>query len=287
MPQQTSYTIDAANGEPLHAIRYAPEPDDARGVVVIVPAMATHARHYEPLAAWFTQQGYVVHTFNYQGYGDSARTPLNEVTADILTWASDAARIVDHIAATEGEVPLHWVGHSLGGQLLPFVDHARLSSATLLCSGTGYWKLSEGRNRFLAPALWYAIAPVATRLFGYYPGRRLRLLGDLPAPVMTQWAHWCRQPDYMFDVHPEFRDRFAAVTTPIISVSVTDDDTMSAAATADLEARYIGAPLTATRYAPTDLDMTELGHLRIARPRGAQAWNTVFEHFLTHNQTRS
>lgn len=280
MNQLNKYIIDAENSEPLAVTRYAAQARPPRGVIILAPAMATHARHYEALANWFADRGFVVHAFDYQGYGESARTPLKDVSADILTWGSDAARVVDHVADTEGDIPLHWLGHSLGAQLLPFVDHSRLTSATLLCGGTGYWKHSEGRNKILAPALWYVIAPALTRLYGYYPGRTIRLLGDLPAPVMDQWARWCRNPDYMFGEQPELADRYAAVTLPVISVSVSDDDTMSASATVDLESRYSGAALTAKRYKPADFGLSELGHIRIARPRGMRTWDTLFGHLV-------
>src|SRR5699024_7870949 len=98
------------------ATRHAPtDTGTVRGAVILVPAMATPARHYYPLADWFTQQGYVVHTFVYQGYGASARTPLAEVQPGILPRVDDAALVLDHVAATEHSRPLPWVAHSLGG----------------------------------------------------------------------------------------------------------------------------------------------------------------------------
>ena len=277
--ERRDYEITAENGQPLNATRHAPtDTDTVRGAVILVPAMATPARHYYPLADWFTQQGYVVHTFDYQGYGASARTPLAEVEADILTWADDAAVMLDHVAETEDSVPLHWVGHSLGGQLLAFTDHSKLTQATIMCSGTGYWKLSEGRNRVLAPALWYAIAPTTTRIRGYFPGKRLRILGDLPAPVMRQWAYWCKRPNYMLDVHPEFADSFASLTIPLTSISFTDDETMSAPATRQLESWYVNAQLEPRRYEPSQLGATRITHMGPIKYRNAHIWPELFGH---------
>ena len=64
-----------------------------------------------------------------------------------------------------------WVGHSLGGQAVPFVDHSRLDRIVTVASGTGYWRLNPPAIRWRAPLLWLGIAPVASRVAGYYPGR--------------------------------------------------------------------------------------------------------------------
>lgn len=279
---RTYYEVTAANGEPINGTRHEAEgAGQPCGVVLLVPAMATPARHYYDLADWFVDRGYVVHTFDYQGYGASARTPLDKVDADILTWAADAAVMVDHVAEAEPDLPLHWVGHSLGGQLLPFTDHSKLTQATIMCAGTGYWKLSEGKNRVLAPALWFAIAPLAVRRCGYFPGRRLKILGDLPAPVMRQWASWCKKPEYMVDHHPEFADRFAGVEVPLTSISFTDDETMSARATRHLESWYSGAQLQTRRFEPTELETSHITHMGPIKSRNAQIWPTIFSHMET------
>lgn len=279
---RTDYVLTAVNGEPINGTRHVSESGEgSHGVVLLVPAMATPARHYFDLADWFVERGYTVHTFDYQGYGASARTTLDKVDADILTWAKDAAVMVDHVAEAEPDLPLHWVEHSLGGQLLPFTDHSKLTQATIMCAGTGYWKLSAGKNRVLAPALWFAIAPLAVRRCGYFPGRKLKILGDLPAPVMRQWASWCKKPDYMVGHYPEFADRFAAVEVPLTSISFTADETMSARATRHLESWYSGASLQTRRFEPTELGTSHITHMRPIKSRNSQIWQTIFSHMDT------
>lgn len=262
-------TIQEEKGAPLNAIRYAPDTGEARGVELIVPAMATPARHYSALANWFASEGFVVHVFDYLGYG-----ALRDVDADILTWAKDAAIMLDSVATVEPGLDVHWVGHSLGGQLLPFTDHRKLTQATTLCSGTGYWLLSEGCNNVLAPLLWYAIAPIETRLCGYYPGRKRKLLGDLPAPVMRQWTRWCNQREYMLGTHPEFAEKFAAVAVPITKVSFTDDET----ATKHLESWCTGTEIAPKRYRPEEVGAPADTHMGVIRDRNSAIWSRVFSH---------
>ena len=65
MNQLNKYIIDAENSEPLAVTRYAAQARPPRGVIILAPAMATHARHYEALANWFADRGFVVHAFDY------------------------------------------------------------------------------------------------------------------------------------------------------------------------------------------------------------------------------
>lgn len=145
----TTERIQASNGEPIALTRFAPSTGTARGAVLIAPAMATKASFYRTFAQWLTTRGLVAYTFDYQGYGESATTSLRHVEADICTWAADAAVVLDHVLERESVLPVQWIGHSLGGQVLPFARHDRLERATIVASGTGYWGHLRGRIAFL------------------------------------------------------------------------------------------------------------------------------------------
>src|SRR2546423_310752 len=72
--------------------------------------------------------------------------------------------------------------------------------------------------------LWYFVAPVAMAVCGYFPGAKLRKVGDLPRGVMTQWRRWCLHPEYAIADGEHVRERYAAVRTPIVSLSFCDDE---------------------------------------------------------------
>ena len=50
--------------------------------------------------------------------------------------------------------------------------------------------------------LWFVAAPVAMTLYGYFPGKRLRMVGDIPGPAMQQWCRWCRHPEFAWGAEP-------------------------------------------------------------------------------------
>jgi predicted alpha/beta hydrolase len=268
--------ITAADGIVLDARFFEPEAAP-RGVVLLVPAMGTRQSFYAQLAGWLAAKGFLAATFDYRGTGRSLRGPLREARADLLDWARlDCAAMLAAALARAPGLPLNWVGHSLGGQIIPFVPgFDRVARAVLVASGIGYWRLYPWRLRWGAPWLWHVAVPASLALFGYFPGRRLRKIGDVPRGAMAQWRRWCLDPDYAAGAE-RAHDRYAAVRTPILSLSFADDELMSARAVERLEALYVGAPLTRRRVIPVEAGVGRVGHFGFFRAKtGERLWREV------------
>lgn len=262
----TMQRVKTSDGATLaaHVHRPAGAP---RGAVLVVPAMGVPQRYYGAFAAWLAREGFVAATFDYRGMGESRAGPLHAVRADILTWARlDCAAMVDALTAAAPGAPLFWVGHSLGGQILPFVPNRdRVVKMVTVGTGSGYWRENAAPLRRRAWFLWYFVAPLAVRLFGYFPGRRLRMVGDLPRGVIEQWRRWCLDPEYAVGVEPGAREQFAAVRTPIVSLSFADDEFMSARNTESIHGFYANAPRKMKRLAPADVGARRIGHFGFFR----------------------
>ncbi|HIW91531.1 MAG TPA: alpha/beta hydrolase [Candidatus Corynebacterium avicola] len=291
MSTGTTISLSADNGEPIVVTRRAPESADPRGAVIICPAIATPARFYDAVATWLASRGFLVYNFDYQGYGASARTALKDVTADYFTWAADAATVVDAVKDDlaelgHGTLPLTWLGHSLGSQYLGFTDTTKLDKAVITCGGTGWWQNSDPPSRYFVPLLWWVIAPVLSRTLGYFPGKKLRILGDIPGTVMLQWANFCRHREYLWDVHPEHVQTFADVTIPVTSITFSDDVIMSAKASEHLESYYTGTDLDARRYSPEELDRRSVNHMGLFRRGREDLWERLIEPELATVETR-
>lgn len=256
-------------------------PPAPKASVLIVPAMGVPQKFYAAFAEWLAAQDYLVATFDYRGIGRSRRTPLRGFHADIIDdWARrDCAAMIDALDERLPQGQITWIGHSLGAQILPFVPNvARLSRAVTLAAGAGYWRENPKRLRHIVWLLWYVIVPVSLRLFGYFPGGRLGMVGDLPRRVMAQWSRWCLDPEYVVGAEGETaRDRFAAVTTPLVSLSFTDDEFMSARNTESLHGFYVNAPKKAIRLSPADAGVKHIGHFGFFREKHKDA---LWEKFL-------
>lgn len=257
--------IQASDGARLMARIYEPD-SPSRGSVVIGGAMGVRQDYYAAFAQWLAGQGWRVSTFDYRGSGDSVPdTPhgrLRGFKADLYDWTRDYETVIDHAHAAQPEQPLYLLGHSLGAQLPGLLNNQHKVSGLLsVAAGSGYWRENAPQLKRIVPYFWFFLVPLATRLCGYFPGRRLKKVGDLPAGVMLQWRRWCLHPRYSVGAEGETaRQGYASVTFPVLALSIADDELMTLRGTRSLIGFYENAPREIQRIAPADLAVRRIGH---------------------------
>ena len=258
--------IEVDNGAAIELRLFAP-PGAAVGAVLIGGAMGVRQAFYRPFAQWLAGQGYVVATFDYRGVGDSRSRPLRGFDADLFAWARDTDAAIEALQQRAGEVPLYVVGHSLGAQLPGLLRHReRIAGLVSIAAGSGYWRDNAPRLKRSVLYFWHVLVPLATALFGYFPGARLRKVGDLPRGVVLQWRRWCLHPLYHVGAEGEaVRRQFAALRFPMVALSLTDDELMTERGTRVLVDCYASAPRRVERVAPADLAVRRIGHFGFFR----------------------
>lgn len=272
-------SIDNGNGHRLASCWYHPA-GTPRGAVLIAPAMGVKQRFYANFASWLAERGFLVVTFDYLGMGQSRQVPLRQLKVDLLDWARhDCSAVLANVAKSAGDMPLYWIGHSVGAQILPLVEgHERLTRIITIAAGSGYWRENSPQIRRQAWLLWHGLAPLLTAVAGYFPGDRIGAVGDLPAGVIRQWRRWCLHPEYLVGVEGEpMRRAFAAVQTPLTSLSFTDDEMMSARNTESLHGFYSGAAKQMRRIAPVEVGADRIGHFGFFRNSFA---STLWSNYL-------
>jgi len=263
----TERPVRTADGREIVGRFFAPG-GAAKGAVLIVPAMGTLQDYYRRFAAWLAEQGFVAATFDYRGMGRSRDRKLRGFKADIFDWARlDCAAMIEALGNENPAVPLYWIGHSLGGQILALVpNRERIAKAVTVATGSGYWLETVPALRPKAFWLFHVIAPIALALWGYFPGRTLRKIGDLPKGVMAQWRAWCLNPHYSYGAESdEVRAQYASVRTPMVSLSFSDDEMMSARGTEAMHGYYSGAPRRMKRISPQEIGVPRIGHFGFFR----------------------
>jgi predicted alpha/beta hydrolase len=260
------------------ALRLFEPAANATAVIVIPSAMGVGQNFYARYAQWLAAQGFLVITFDYRGIGFSAPPTLRGYQMNIFDWAQDCAAVIDFATSTFPAAPLYWLGHSLGGQLLGLISNRdRIKRIVTIATGSGYWLQNSWPIRGMVWWLWFVLVPLSTRLTGYFPGKRLRKVGDLPRGVIEQWRRWCLNPEYVVGAEGEaVRAEYSSVQTPIMAISFTDDELMTEKSIRTLHGFYEGASINFRRIAPRDVGVRRIGHFGFFRPQFEQTlWPMV------------
>lgn len=274
--EQIALNVD---GVTIAARVYAPQ-GAPHGNVVIGGAMGVRQSFYEPFARWLAQQGWRVTTFDYRGSGDSAPARLRGFRADLFDWTRDYDAAIDHAHAALPDAPLYLLGHSLGAQLPGLLtSQHKVSGLLSVAAGSGYWRQNAPQLRRMILYFWFVVVPLATRLCGYFPGRSLRKVGDLPAGVILQWRKWCLNPRYSVGAEGDAARRaYARARFPVLALSITDDELMTLEGTHSLVSLYENAPSEVQRIAPAELAVRRIGHFGPFRPEHASGlWPRMSE----------
>lgn len=264
--EPTRFDLKTHDGPPLAVYCHEPARPPRAGLV-IAPAMAVPQSFYAEFAAYLAQQGIRVWTFDYRGIGESWQGPMRRCTADITDWiARDYDAVVRHAAATLDGAPLFALGHSLGGQATPLLPSAdRLSGLVNIAVGSGATRHNQPKVRRSAPLLWYVLGPTLCPTFGYFPGNRIGLLGDIPRRAFYQWRRWCLTPDYILSGEPGAREAYARARYPVLGLTFTDDELLHESGSRLLHDAYTGAPVDYRELSPRQFGLDRIGHFGFFR----------------------
>ena len=257
--------ISAADGARITLRVFEPK-GAVCGNVVVGGAIGVRQDYYAPFAQWLAGRGWRVTTFDYRGSGysvpDTPHGGLRGFKADLFDWARDYEAVVEHAHAALPAHALYLLGHSLGAQLPGLLRNSHKVSGLLsVAAGSGYWRENAPQLKRVVLSFWLILVPLATRLCGYFPGKRLRTVGDLPAGVIYQWRKWCFNKRYCVGAEGDaVRQRYASVQFPVLALSVTDDELMTLRGTQSLLALYENAPCELQSIAPADLLLRRIGH---------------------------
>jgi predicted alpha/beta hydrolase len=285
--------LHSDDGTPIAARLYVPT-GTPKAAVLIGPAMGVRQDYYAPFAQWLAEQGYMAMSFDYRGMGDSrpasARHTLRGFDADLYDWARDYDAALSALCANAPGAPLYVVGHSLGAQLPGMLRHRdRIAGLVSIAAGSGYWRDNAPPLKRIVLYFWHVLVPVATALCGYFPGRRIGKVGDLPRGVVLQWRRWCMNPRYHVGAEgAALRESFSQARFPIIALSITDDELMTERGTRVLIDCYENAPREVRRIAPVDVQARRIGHFGFFRDQfQTTLWTRVtalFQGFQLRNK---
>lgn len=279
-------TIHTDDGFALTAYRHDPV-QGPHATVVIAPGMAIRQAFYADFAAWLARQGFRVWTFDYRGMAESAVGRMADCDADVSRWLTQDYEAVVRHAAGEG-LPVFVIGHSLGGQVAPLLPSAkRLAGLVNIAVGSGAVRHNQPRQRAGARLLWYLLVPLLCPLFGYFPGKRIGIIGDLPTGAVRQWRRWCLSPDYLLSSEPGAREAYARATYPVMAMTFSDDELLLPEGSRMMHGAYRATEVDYREVTPAQFGLERIGHFGFFRDEHESTlWPVVKQWLLASVERR-
>lgn len=203
-------------------------------------------------------------------------------------WRATATRWYGTRPARCPDAPLFVLGHSLGGQTAPLLPSAaQITGLINVAVGSGALRHNQPAVRRQAPLLWHVLTPLLCRMFGYFPGRRIGVLGDIPRGAMEQWRRWCLTPDYLLTGEPGARDAYARARYPVLALTFSDDELLLEAGSRMLHDAYQTAQVDYRVLHPEQFGLRRIGHFGFFRQdQEAVLWPLVSA-WLAQQATRT
>ena len=165
--QHDAGTLRTDDGLTLATRRWQPHARP-KGAVALVHGIGEHSGRYAHVATHLMLHDYAVYAFDLRGHGRSEGEPRAYVEA-FDVYVADLDRVLEHIRAEAGVLPLFLMGHSMGGGIAAryVIEHGAGGLAGLVLSSAALRVPAD-----LSPFL-QKIAGVVSRFAPKLPATRL------------------------------------------------------------------------------------------------------------------
>lgn len=182
--------IPALDGYTLAAELFEPSPALANGKALIISsATAVDKKLYFHYASYLSKRGYTVVSYDYRGIAASRPPKLRGFPATFNDWAQlDFEGIIHFVQEKYPGYTLLTLGHSIGGTIVGWTKRcADIQGLITVGAQTSYYKDWPAKQRQKIYFQWHVLIPWLTYFYGYFPGKALGMLEDVPYGVVQQW----------------------------------------------------------------------------------------------------
>jgi predicted alpha/beta hydrolase len=240
----------------------------AKSILIIASATGVKQSFYQKFAEYTASNGFTVVTFDYYGIGDSLILPIKQLTNNVEGWAVDLEAVIAYCLEMRPNSKVSVMGHSMGGQLIGLCPSAsRLQKIVLVAAQSGYWKYWKGFGKSKMWFNWYVLFPVLNNLFGYFPGKRISGMENLPKGVARQWSKWGRRKSYILSEIAAENLYYQKIKSDIVSFSIDDDDYAPKEAVEWMTNQYRNSNIKSTHLKPIDFGVEKIGHFGVFKDK--------------------
>ncbi|MFC5472496.1 alpha/beta fold hydrolase [Paraherbaspirillum soli] len=286
MDIESHIQIPAADGYQLGAnLYYSDESHFPETVAIVNCATGVKASYYSRYARFLAAHGYLAITYDYRGIGESRPASLRHLQATKCDWGSkDFEGVMQWVMKNFPDARIVVVGHSIGGVMPGFsASNWRIDRMLTVGAQYAYWKDYAKHVRYRMFIKWHVLMPLLTTLVGYFPGRTIGWLEDLPSGVAYEWAF---RGAALKAAAPSFLGRsdqadgiddavkyFSQLRCPLMAYSITDDEFGTPEAILRLLSYYKSSDRTHVVVTPDEFQLSKIGHFAFFHDRfSATLW---------------
>lgn len=250
--------------------------EESKGTVIIAPAMGISAKYYHHLSQFLADHGFHVMAIDYRGTGLSSPKSLKGYSVELFDWGKDISDAIEYIGES-GEDRIYFIGHSIGSQLLGFAPNNKyLRKAVFLASSIGYWRLTQGTEKWLNFLLLNTIMPFSHFTWGYTNAKAFGQGENYPRGAAEQWRKWCMSPQYLeVDISPN-NNFFRSFDKPLTSFIFSDDNIANPVSAQRLLSIYSSAQSKLITVSPQDYHVKKIGHTGfLSRSFRKNLWESI------------
>ncbi|MFI6996926.1 alpha/beta fold hydrolase [Nocardia sp. NPDC050175] len=246
--EMTTQIVRAEDGATIEVRIYRQAADPTAPVLVCMPAMGTRGATYVPFAEALARAGFQVVVGELRGQGTSS-VRVGRGTCygyhEIVT--RDYPALFHAVEANFPSAPRYLFGHSLGGQLgaLYLGQQPTVAAGAILVGAPSCHYRSWPFPRNLGILGGAHLALGIGRLVGYFPGRRIGVLGDDSTQLMRDFATQVRTGSYRVPSSAlDLESGLAKVRMPVLAVAVEGDSMATARGVQTLGGKLANASVT-------------------------------------------
>lgn len=261
-PESRELVLSASDGYPLGITMFpALRP---RKLLIISSALAVPKAFYYPFARYLASRDITAICFDYRGCGDSV-APEDPFHVELKDWGQKDIEAVIRFAMGLRDqnpgIPIHFLGHSIGGQLVGLAPSSiHLSTLVLVAASAPHWRRWAFPANLKMLLISRALIPIASSFSSQFPSRLVGLgRMDVPSRVTSQWSRWMSKPAYFLD--PVFQidsSPFTALSNRLLALGFADDPLAPAS---NIHALLSFFPETAQEFCLVRPEQTGLGPL--------------------------
>jgi predicted alpha/beta hydrolase len=255
--------------------------------IIINSATGVNQRYYKKYASFLAEKGYDVLTYDYRGIGMSRPLKLKGFEASFIHWGqSDFEGVLNYVSNNFRTKELYVIGHSVGGVLIGMTPvSSSVKGFICICAQMAYYKDWTLSKRYKLYFLWHIIIPLLTKILGYFPGKKLNMMEDIPKGVVMQW-HLRRKMPSMGDQMEKagYKMYFNTITSKIMNIGFVDDPIGTPMAISRLASLFVSADVKTEIIHPAEMGLQNIGHFGFFQQKNKDIlWETSLQ-WLAFNE---